>query len=184
MKKYYVISIIALIAGFIYFNKNSEKSSDILNEINNMTNQNEENIEVDQNLEGEPANQNINQESGLKIEVISEGSGLQAGNGDVVSVHYTGKLEDGTVFDSSIPRGEPIQFILGIGQVIPGWEQGILNMKIGEKRNLIIPSDLAYGDNGIVTPAGQVVIPPKATLYFAVELMAVEKSTETNEVSN
>ena len=142
-----------------------------------MTNQNNQQEENNQEIENSQDNNDVVEESNLKIEVISAGDGAQAQNGDTVSVHYTGKLEDGTVFDSSISRGEPIQFILGIGQVIPGWEQGILDMKVGEKRNLIIPSDLAYGDRGIVAPTGQVVIPPKATLYFEVELMNVEKSS-------
>jgi len=107
--------------------------------------------------------------SGLTIVEVKPGDGEVAGPGDTVSVHYTGKLKDGTKFDSSYDRNQPIQFVLGAHQVIPGWDEGIAGMKVGEKRQLIIPPDLAYGPNG--TPDG--TIPPNATLYFDVELMAV-----------
>ena len=106
---------------------------------------------------------------GLKIEVLNEGEGVAAKNGDNVSVHYTGTLEDGTKFDSSIDRGIPFNFVLGAGQVIKGWDLGVLGMKIGEKRKLIIPSDLAYGENGI--PGA---IPSNATLAFEVELLEIK----------
>ncbi|XP_057316597.1 peptidyl-prolyl cis-trans isomerase FKBP2-like [Hydractinia symbiolongicarpus] len=93
--------------------------------------------------------------------------------GDVLKMHYTGKLEDGTEFDSSIPRGEPLSFTLGAGQVIKGWDQGLLNMCEGEKRKLSIPSDLGYGDTG--SPPK---IPGGATLIFEVELVKIERKTE------
>lgn len=89
--------------------------------------------------------------------------------GDKISVHYTGKLLDGTVFDSSLPRKRPIQFTLGKGQVIKGWDEGLMEMCIGEKRKLIIPPNLAYGSRG----AGG-VIPPDATLIFETELTGIE----------
>lgn len=107
--------------------------------------------------------------SGLDYIEIEEGTGAQAVAGKTVSVHYTGKFQDGRVFDSSVSRGEPISFKLGAGQVIKGWDEGIAMMKVGGKAQLIIPSDLAYGERG----AGG-VIPPNATLVFDVELVAVK----------
>jgi len=104
----------------------------------------------------------------LSFEVIAEGDGETAKNGMQVSVHYQGRLTDGTIFDDSQKRGMPFSFTLGSGQVIPGWEQGIDGMKIGEKRVLTIPPELGYGAAG----AGG-VIPPNATLVFDVELVAV-----------
>jgi FKBP-type peptidyl-prolyl cis-trans isomerase len=89
-------------------------------------------------------------------------------NGAIVSVHYTGKLQNGTVFDSSLTRGQPIQFVLGSGQVIKGWDEGILGMKVGDKKTLTIPPEKAYGVEGYPP-----VIPPNATLIFDVELVDV-----------
>lgn len=106
----------------------------------------------------------------LEIKVTKPGTGAKTKKGDLVSVHYTGKLVNGTVFDSSIQRGTPIQFALGEGRVIQGWEQGILGMQVGEKRTLTIPSKLGYGEQG----AGG-VIPPNATLIFDVELVKIGK---------
>lgn len=104
--------------------------------------------------------------SGLQYKVITEGSGAKPGATSKVKVHYTGKLTDGTVFDSSVQRGEPIDFALN--QVIAGWTEGVQLMTPGSKYEFYIPSDLAYGDRG----AGN-AIPPGATLIFEVELLAV-----------
>lgn len=106
----------------------------------------------------------------LKIEVLNEGSGDSAEQGNRVSVHYEGKLEDGSVFDASRPRGQSFSFTLGAGQVIQGWEQGVDGMKVGEIRRLTIPPELGYGASG----AGG-VIPPNATLTFEVELMDISQ---------
>ena len=108
-------------------------------------------------------------ESGLGYIMVKEGSGVQAENGKTVSVHYTGKLTDGTKFDSSLDRNQPIEFVLGQGRVIKGWDEGISYLKVGGKATFIIPSDLAYGERG----AGG-VIPPNATLIFDVELVDVK----------
>ncbi len=109
-------------------------------------------------------------DSGLQYIVMEEGTGDQAVSGKKVKVHYTGKLEDGTEFDSSIKRGQPIEFTLGVGQVIKGWDEGIALMKVGGKTQMIIPPELGYGAAG----AGS-VIPPNAVLIFDVELVEVEK---------
>ena len=104
----------------------------------------------------------------LEIETIVEGSGVESKVGDSLTVHYTGMLEDGTKFDSSVDRGAPFNFILGIGQVIEGWEKGMEGMKVGEKRKLTIQPEYAYGERGV--PG---VIPPNATLIFEVELLEI-----------
>lgn len=106
-------------------------------------------------------------ESGLKYFDIVEGDGPTPEAGQIVVVHYTGWLEDGTQFDSSVERGQPFSFPLGQGSVIPGWDEGLSTMKVGGKRQLLIPSDLAYGDSG----SGP--IPPGATLIFDVELLEI-----------
>lgn len=106
--------------------------------------------------------------SGLRYKMIQEGSGQKAEKGQKVSVHYEGSLPNGQVFDSSFKRNQTIDFQLGVGQVIPGWDEGISLLKVGDKARFVIPSDLAYGTAG----AGG-VIPPNATLIFDVELMAV-----------
>jgi rhodanese-related sulfurtransferase len=115
----------------------------------------------------------------LKIETISNGTGDKAEAGMLVSVHYTGKLEDGTVFDSSIPRGQPFTFTLGQRQVIQGWEQGVLGMLVGEKRVLTIPPKLGYGAAG----AGA-AIPPNATLIFDIELLNVSWPPKLQDVTS
>ena len=107
--------------------------------------------------------------SGLQYQDIVVGEGTEAKSGDRVSVHYTGWLEDGTKFDSSLDRGTPFEFTLGVGEVIKGWDEGLAGMKIGGKRQLVIPSKLAYGSAG----AGN-LIPPDATLVFEVELLGIK----------
>ncbi|WP_276167666.1 peptidylprolyl isomerase [Zobellia alginiliquefaciens] len=108
-------------------------------------------------------------ESGLRYKMIQKGSGAQAEKGQTVSVHYEGSLLNGQVFDSSYKRNQPIDFQLGVGQVIPGWDEGIQLLQVGDKARLVIPSNLGYGSAG----AGG-VIPPNATLLFDVELMGVK----------
>ena len=108
-------------------------------------------------------------ESGLRYQIIQKGNGTKAEKGKKVSVHYQGALENGQVFDSSYKRKQPIDFQLGVGQVIEGWDEGIALLKVGDKARFVIPSYLGYGSRG----AGG-VIPPDATLVFDVELMDVK----------
>ncbi len=106
--------------------------------------------------------------SGLRYKILEAGNGAKPERGDRVSVHYEGFLLDGTLFDSSVKRGQPIEFLIGEGQVIPGWDEGIGLLAVGDKAELIIPSDLAYGSRG----AGG-VIPPNAPLRFEVSLEGI-----------
>merc|ERR1711981_1386870 len=110
-------------------------------------------------------------DSGLKVEYVSKPDTCDkvARNGDMLSMHYTGTLEDGKKFDSSYDRSEPFKFQIGVGQVIKGWEEGVLGMCVGEKRKLIVPPALGYGDQG----AGD-IIPGGATLYFEVQLIDID----------
>lgn len=108
--------------------------------------------------------------SGLKYIDLLIGKGASPTAGKQVKVHYTGTLENGKKFDSSVDRKEPFSFIIGVGQVIRGWDEGVMTMKVGGKRKLIIPSRLGYGSRG----AGG-IIPPNATLLFDVELLDVAK---------
>ena len=108
-------------------------------------------------------------ESGLRYQIIQKGNGTAAEKGKKVSVHYQGALENGQVFDSSYKRKQPIEFQLGVGQVIEGWDEGIALLQVGDKARFVIPSYLGYGSSG----AGG-VIPPDATLVFDVELMDVK----------
>ena len=105
----------------------------------------------------------------LKIEDVVLGTGAEAKSGDTITAHYTGKLTDGTKFDSSVDRGQPFTTEIGVGAVIKGWDEGIVGMKVGGKRKLTIPGNMAYGEAG--SPP---TIPPNATLVFDIELLDVK----------
>ncbi|XP_013189434.1 FK506-binding protein 2 [Amyelois transitella] len=115
----------------------------------------------------------------LKVDVVSvpEGCTVKSKHGDMLTMHYTGTLDDGHKFDSSYDRDQPFTFQIGVGQVIKGWDEGLLNMCVGEKRKLTIPSSKGYGERG----AGN-VIPPHATLHFEVELINIGDSPPTTNV--
>ncbi len=117
--------------------------------------------------DGDCTTESVETEEGLVYKDVECGDGAEPASGDTISVHYTGRLEDGTEFDSS-EGGEPIQFVLGAGQVIQGWDLGFEGMKVGGKRELTIPPDLGYGEQG--SPP---TIPPNSTLIFDVELVDV-----------
>ena len=163
-----VVLIMLLVFGTILLtgnNKNEELHQD---EIIFKDNVKENSTIKESNIEKN--NQSNEEKMELKIEVLQEGDGeAVTKKGDTISVHYTGTLEDGTKFDSSIDRGEPFAFTIGAGQVIQGWEQGTLDMKVGEKRKLTIPAELGYGSSG----AGN-LIPPNATIIFDIELISIQ----------
>lgn len=115
-----------------------------------------------------PAGEQKELTRGIKYTEMKAGSGTAAEKGKTVSVHYTGWLTTGEKFDSSVDRGEPFEFRLGAGEVIPGWDEGVQGMKVGEKRRLEIPPDQAYGPQGVGP------IPPNSTLIFEVELLEVK----------
>ena len=143
------ITVIALAIVLHFIFDKPFKSEDKINNISNTENQ-----KVDK----------------LKIEILKEGTGVGAKAGNTVTVHYVGTLTSGVKFDSSVDRGTPFTLTLGTGSVIRGWEEGILGMKVGEKRRLTIPPDLAYGSAG----AGGGVIPPNATLIFEIEMLEIK----------
>ena len=120
----------------------------------------------------------IDTESGLKIEIISKPTECErlVKKGDKLSMHYTGTLEDGKIFDGSRKLNKPIDFQIGVGQVIKGWDEGILGMCAGEKRKLIIPPELGYGKRGTQN------IPANATLYFDIELMDISDGPQKKNV--
>jgi len=173
-----ILAILAVLAVAVTLSiRNAEKTGELPSLFDEESNQDNLQQLQDNQLEDSALsdeNQNMDQvinefttEGGVKVEVKKEGEGNEASEGTKVSVHYTGRLTDGTVFDSSVQRGTPFEFTLGVGQVIKGWDEGVLGMKVGEVRTLTIPSDLAYGDSGI--PGA---IPPGATLIFDVEMIS------------
>ncbi|MBD3297926.1 MAG: FKBP-type peptidyl-prolyl cis-trans isomerase [candidate division Zixibacteria bacterium] len=113
----------------------------------------------------------VTTESGLKYIEVEVGEGASPESGDIIAAHYTGWLTDGTKFDSSRDRGQPLEFPVGQGRVIKGWDEGLLSMNVGGRRVLIIPPELGYGERG--TPGGP--IPPGATLVFDVELVDINE---------
>lgn len=115
-----------------------------------------------------PENQSIKMDNGLEIQDLKMGTGAEARSGQALTVNYLGTLADGTKFDSSYDRGEPFQFVLGAGQVIQGWDLGLVGMKIGGKRKLTIPPALGYGSRSVGP------IPADSTLIFEVELLATQ----------
>ncbi len=152
-----VMGMAIVVVGMLFYRSSDAENSNM--QINQIT----ENAMV----QDQPSKNAVSE---LKIETTQEGTGERVvKSGDTISVHYTGRLTDGTKFDSSVDRGTPFTFTIGSGQVIKGWDEGLLGMKVGEKRTLTIPADKGYGATG----AGG-VIPPNATLIFETELVSIQ----------
>ena len=157
VKKFFVLSFLVMFLAFT-----SSLTSNAA-----QTNKNKKEVIKKMQVADEP--KEITTASGLKYIDEVSGTGISPKAGQKVKVHYTGWLENGKKFDSSVDRNEPFDFTIGIGQVIKGWDEGVSTMKIGGKRKLIIPSGLAYGARGAGAD-----IPPNATLIFEVQLLGVQ----------
>lgn len=154
-----VLAALIIGAGMWYSNKISKESGDVI---------------AAQGAAAEQAQTQIMQN--LKITDVTVGAGAEAKNGESVTVNYVGTLDNGSKFDSSYDRKQPFVFTLGAGQVIKGWDLGVLGMKVGGKRELVIPAELGYGANGYPP-----VIPPNATLHFTIELLSVGGASSTGQ---
>lgn len=153
-----IILIITVIGGYFLFrfSRNKNQAPEINMEANSQ--------------DQETQKQEEQKQTEIKVEILKTGEGTEAENGDQITVHYTGWLEDGTKFDSSLDRGQPFSFVLGRSSVIQGWDLGLLGVQAGEQRKLTIPSELGYGERG--TPGGP--IPPNATLIFEIQVLSID----------
>lgn len=134
-------------------------------------------------LNNKKINMNTDTNKASTVDALVQSESLKSAEvGDVVIVHYTGMLENGTKFDSSYDRGEPFDFILGKGMVIKGWDEGLLGAKKGDKKHLVITGDKAYGDQEIKGPDGKVLIPKNATLVFDLEVLEVVSKAQVEEM--
>ncbi len=163
----FIIIAVAVIAGGVWYSNQMSGDQTVVGQADQSgINQTSTAANITTNpITNNPTTMNTDQ---LQIKDITVGTGAVAQNGQKVTVNYVGTLDNGTKFDSSYDRNQPFSFLLGAGQVIKGWDQGVLGMKVGGKRELVIPASLGYGAQG----AGG-VIPPNATLHFTVELLKV-----------
>jgi FKBP-type peptidyl-prolyl cis-trans isomerase len=159
MTKYGILILAILALAAFAFTQTAKKSTKIV--------RTRPNTKVPSKVIGD----GVKTDSGLQYWDIAVGTGKVAKEGDGVRVHYTGWLTTGKKFDSSVDAGRPFTFVLGNGEVIKGWDEGVAGMKVGGKRQLHIPPDLGYGDSG--TPDG--TIPPNSTLIFDVQLLSIQE---------
>jgi len=176
MKKVlYVIIVIAIILLAVYIVNYESDKGPVLNDVNTVEGTSTSTATSSMGAGvGSGINNNINpvgDPAGSNKKMDTE---KFSKSGDKLTVHYVGTLENGTKFDSSVDRGQPFEFVVGIGQVIRGWDEGMVGMKIGEKKHLVIPGEKAYGSNGVSDGRGGYMIPPNATLIFDVELLGIE----------
>lgn len=179
-KEWIAISLAILVVGYFFFFSGKKEESnvdltsieDVVESKDEVPKESTQEIEIKKETI-KKVNTQINMNE-LQIETTKEGTGTGITTGQTAEVNYTGMLLDGTVFDSSIPRGQTFEFRLGEGRVIAGWEEGVKGMKVGEKRKLTIPGSMAYGSNGIPNGQGGFLIPPNATLVFEVELVSIK----------
>lgn len=162
-----IVFLIVIALGFYFFSQLFKNNEIVGINFSNFDNQETE----DAGSENKQAAERSMVVDELKGEILKQGTGQGAESNDQVTVHYVGVFEDGTKFDSSLDRGQPFTFVLGAGQVIPGWDLGVAGMKVGEIRRLFIPSEFGYGEAG--TPNG--AIPPNTNLIFDVELLAINQ---------
>lgn len=160
-----LVCVVVLVLAQVGGKQDSAIAANLLQTPPAVTSVKENNTPIKSNIMSDASNV-VTTDSGLKYVELEEGTGATPKTGQTVVVHYTGTLEDGTKFDSSRDRNRPFEFKIGTGQVIKGWDEGLSTMKVGGRRQLIIPSELGYGARG----AGG-VIPPYATLLFDVELI-------------
>lgn len=168
-----VTIFVIVIAILVFISFKAKKDTAVDSQMGDNTEQSMENNNMQEDTTN-PTSANADDAKEVKITTTKQGSGDEATAGDTISVNYTGKLSDGTVFDSSVDpkfnHVEPFVFTLGKGQVIQGWDVGVAGMKVGEKRTIEIQPDYAYGSTGV--PG---LIPPQSVLTFDVELMAIQK---------
>ena len=162
-----VVLIVAVFGAFALFTRPTGAPTDEPSDIRMGADTNNSSAETNMD-NAQKSKESAKTADELKIETVKAGTGERAVKaGDTVAVHYTGKLTDGKKFDSSLDRGTPFSFTVGAGQVIKGWDEGLLGMKAGEQRTLTIPAEMGYGAAGV--PG---TIPPDATLIFDVELVS------------
>lgn len=170
------VGLVVVIYVF-FFAQNKIPNEEVQSQMEQEEMQSDENLDTSVDTKGNEVinnQQTKNNMEELQIKTLKEGTGVPITVGQTAEVNYTGKLTDGTVFDSSIPRGQTFEFRLGEGSVIAGWEEGVKGMKVGEKRELTIPGNMAYGSRGVPNGQGGYVIPPNATLVFEVELVSIK----------